>query len=61
MAAAVDVVQDDEGRWRWVVVVGEYRTAPSTDAYDHPDLALEAASRFDFTVRAEPPSVVAAP
>lgn len=59
MTAAVDVVQDDEGRWRWVVTVGEYRTAPSTDAYDHPELAILAASRFDLSVRE--PSAVAAP
>ena len=61
MAAAVDVVQDDEGRWRWVVLVGDYRTAPSTDAYDHPDLAAQAASRFDFSPTASPPPAVAAP
>ena len=61
MAAAVDVVQDDEGRWRWVVLVGEFRTAPSTDAYDHPDLAMQAASRFDFSPTATQPPVVAAP
>jgi hypothetical protein len=57
----VDVVQDDEGRWRWVVVVGEYRTAPSTDAYDRPELAIQAASRFDFSPTPLPPPVVAAP
>jgi hypothetical protein len=61
VAAAVDVVQDDEGRWRWVVIVGEYRTAPSTDAYDQPDLAIQAASRFDFSPAALPHPVVAAP
>ena len=61
MGAAVDVVQDDEGRWRWVVVVGEYRTAPSTDAYDQRDLAIEAAGRFDFRATAAGPRAAATP
>jgi uncharacterized protein YegP (UPF0339 family) len=49
MTAEVEVVQDDQGRWRWVVVVGNYRTAPSTDCYDDRDLAVQAASRLDFS------------
>jgi hypothetical protein len=49
MSAEVEVVQDDQGRWRWVVVVGNYRTAPSTDCYDDRDLAVQAASRLDFS------------
>jgi hypothetical protein len=57
----VDVVQDDEGRWRWVMVVGEYRTAPSTDAYDHPDMAVQAANRFDYSSATTPHEVVATP
>ena len=53
MSAEVEVVQDGDGRWRWVVAVGPYRSAPSTDAYDDPKAALQAASPLDFNVAAE--------
>ena len=54
MAAGVEVVQGEDGRWRWVVLVGAYRTAPTTDAYESPELAERAATRLDLSVTPTP-------